>query len=395
VARKTVAMSHPASTSLPDDSQPAPLVSVIVRSMDRPSLGLALDSIALQDHPNVEVLVVDAQGTAHGPVPTVAGPHPVRVVQSGRPLPRSQAANAGLDAAAGALVIFLDDDDVFLPGHLSRLVAALQSRPGSAAAYSDVDYGRHGAGGWQSEHLFAADFDPLRLRFENFLPLHGVMVDRRSEAGRACRFDETMDLFEDWDWLLQLARVGPFVRVPGVSARYVAAAKGSSGVFDEGAVSSAARLGLLHKWLALDTPAQRLELLLALQRHYRAALHCADQLALARRTEQDLRVIVGDRDLEVTSLRQVLSARQQEVVDSGAQIDALRQVLAAREHEVADFALELQSVRQVLAARDREVADGLEYARGLQQILAAREEEIASLRQRTFGADRLPTQPKK
>jgi hypothetical protein len=334
----------------PTEPAAAPQISVIVRSMNRPSLATALDSVALQDVPGVhglEVLVVDATGGSHAPLPSHAGAHPVRLVQAGRPLPRSQAANAGLDAAAGRQVIFLDDDDVFLPGHLARLAAALQARADAVAAYADVEHGHHGPDGWQTRHRFAADFDPLRLRFENFIPLHAALVSRSRPEARRCRFDETLDLFEDWDWWLQLSRLGPFVHVPGVSARYMAAAGGGSGVFADSEATSRARQRLLHKWLALDSADQRLDLLLALQTHYRAAHQAADQLALERRTEEDLRGI-----------------------------------LAARDREIAAFAQQLDDLHQVLGAREREVADGLAHARDLQQVVAARDDEIAGLKQR-------------
>jgi len=299
-------------------------------------------------------------------VPATVGAHPLRRIDAGRPLPRAAAANAGLDAAQGRQVIFLDDDDVFLPGHLSRLMSALADRPDAVAAYADVDYGRDGPDGWLSEHVFAADFDPLRLRFENFLPLHAVLVDRGSAARRACRFDETLDLFEDWDWWLQLARLGSFVRVPGVSARYVAAAGGGSGVFTDDGGTAQARQRLLLKWLHRDAPDDRLDLLQALQTEYRAARRDQDQLALARRTEQDL--------------REMLATRDREVGDALAQIDALRTVIGAREQEIRDALCQIDALQAVVAARDREIADGLTYSDSLRQVLAARDEEIVHLR---------------
>jgi glycosyltransferase involved in cell wall biosynthesis len=42
-----------------------PLVSVIVRSMDRTMLQDALGSVALQTYANVEVVVVNATGNPH------------------------------------------------------------------------------------------------------------------------------------------------------------------------------------------------------------------------------------------------------------------------------------------------------------------------------------------
>ena len=360
----------------PTDPAAAPQISVIVRSMNRPSLATALDSVALQDVPGVqglEVLVVDATGGSHAPLPSHAGAHPLRLVQAGRPLPRSQAANAGLDAAAGRQVIFLDDDDVFLPGHLARLAAALQARPDAVAAYADVDHGHHGPDGWQTRHRFAADFDPLRLRFENFIPLHAALVSRSRPEARRCRFDETLDLFEDWDWWLQLARQGAFVRVPGVSARYVAADDGGSGVFADSAAGAQARAQLLHKWLALDGPDDRLRLLQALQQHYRAAHQTSDELQLARRTEHDL--------------RDIIAARDHDLADAAAQHADLLQVLAAREHEITEQARQMADLRLVLAAREHDIAEGLAHSQDLQHIVAARDDEIAHLTAQLAASD--------
>lgn len=357
---------------IPPPDPAAPPISVIVRSMDRPSLHRALDSVALQNLPDVEVLVVDARGSGHAPVAGHHGLGAVRLVGTGQPLARARAANVGLDAAAGRHVIFLDDDDVFLPGHLQRLQAALQARPDAVAAYADVAYGRDDNGSWLTEHVFAADFDPLRLRFENFLPLHAVLVDRGRPELRACRFDETLDLFEDWDWWLQLAQHGTFVRVPGISARYVAGEHGGSGVFSDSDASSQARSQLLGKWLARDTPEQRLALLQGLQQQYRSAHQAADQLALARRTGQDLQDIITARDADLAA--------------ASRQHAALQQVLAARDREIADFGQQLTDLRHILAAREREVAEGLAHAQGLQHVLDARDVEIAHLKARLEGA---------
>lgn len=328
---------------MPDPNPtPTPLISVIVRSMDRPSLPATLDSIARQTQRPIEVVLVNALGSAHGPTVDCAGEHPVRRIDAGHALARAQAANAGLDAAAGPWVIFLDDDDLFLPNHLSRLAQALVADPDALAAFADVEYGRMGPEGWQAEHVFAADFDPWRLRFENFLPLHAVLVNRQRIGSR---FDESLDLFEDWDWWLQLSRQGRFVRVAGVSALYVAAAGGGSGVFAADDATRGARDRLLLKWLGMDTPADRLAQLSAFQSQYRDARRVTEQLALANTTENNLRAMLDDRNREVH--------------------DALAQ---------------LSDLRTLVAAREREITEGQAHAAGLEQILAARDDEISHLR---------------
>src|SRR6187401_2428409 len=86
-------------------------VSIIVRSMGRPHLADAVESILRQDYSPVEVIVVDATGGHHPPLPPHWIARGVRRVDLGRPLPRPQAVNAGLDAATGAMIGFLDDDD--------------------------------------------------------------------------------------------------------------------------------------------------------------------------------------------------------------------------------------------------------------------------------------------
>lgn len=354
--------------------------------MNRPSLPATLASIALQDAEAVEVVLVNALGSGHPhPSPTV-GAHAVRWVDTGRPLRRSAAANAGLDAAAGEHIIFLDDDDVFLVGHLSRLHEALRSSTEAVAAYADVEFGHDSHEGWVAGHVFAAEFDALRLRFENFLPLHAVMV-RRGGVARECRFDETLDLFEDWDWWLQLSRLGNFIHVPGVSARYRDSSAGGSGVFADNAATASARQQLLTKWLQRDTAGERLHLLQALQTEYRAARQSAEQLALAQRTELDLRAMLQHREREIAeavtqidALKTVVEARQREIADAGAQMSELRAVLTSRERELADAITQIDALKLVLAAREREIADLQRLAADLQAIVAARDGEIVNLR---------------
>lgn len=354
-----------------DLSRPS-LISVIVRSMDRPSLGQALASIAAQEAGSVEVVLVNALGETHRQPPTSAGSHAIRWTQTGRPLPRSIAANVGLDAAQGARIIFLDDDDIFLPGHLARLASALDGSPDAVAAYADVEFGSETEDGWVSEHVFAAEFDTTRLRFENYLPLHAVMVDRSRGDARHCRFDESLELFEDWDWWLQLMRQGRFVHVPGVSARYRRSVTGDaggtdgSGVFDQGIRTAQVREHLLLKWLQRDTPQERLGLLLALQTEYRSARHADAQLGVAQQTGQELHAR--------------LAHRERELADAGAQLDDVRRVLAARERELADAMAQIDSLRTIVAAREREIGDFHELVGELRRILSARDEEIANLR---------------
>jgi glycosyltransferase involved in cell wall biosynthesis len=97
----------------------APLVSILVRSVDRPTLSRPLASIAAQDYPDIEVVV--AAIAAHRALPDRCGASPLRLVRAAHPLARADAANAALDAARGDWLDLLDDDGELM----SPLVASL------------------------------------------------------------------------------------------------------------------------------------------------------------------------------------------------------------------------------------------------------------------------------
>ncbi|MHC4230563.1 MAG: PIG-L family deacetylase, partial [Planctomycetota bacterium] len=78
------------------DTRDTPLVTVIIRSMDRETLSEALDSVALQTYPNIEVVVVNAKGEGHPEVGGWCGRFPLRLCGTGQALGRSRAANTGL-----------------------------------------------------------------------------------------------------------------------------------------------------------------------------------------------------------------------------------------------------------------------------------------------------------
>ena len=211
--------------------QPAdlPRVAVLIRSMDRDCLADALASVAAQTYPNVEVWVLNASGRRHRPLPlpdatlvchliepTEAETEDACASQSPA-LGRAQAANRLMEAADAPLAIFLDDDDLLFPKHLERLVAALERAPQAVAAYAGV---RVVDAAGQTIREYDLPWAPQRLRGINFLPIHGVLF-RRDAARRAqVRFDETLPVLEDWHFWCQLAAIGPFEHVPGISALY-------------------------------------------------------------------------------------------------------------------------------------------------------------------------------
>ncbi|MGC8733230.1 MAG: glycosyltransferase, partial [Halothiobacillaceae bacterium] len=200
----------------------AELVSVIVRTVNRPVyLREAIRSVAAQAHARIElVLVVDGDEDFAGIVAeeAVGAIEAIQTVHTIPPRGRARAANTGLDAATGSFLCFLDDDDWLLPHHVSTLVASLRTTQ-APACYSTVEGIRVERAADSVAHVFNEPFDAVRLGFRNFMPIHSVMF-RKSVVERGCRFDESLDLFEDWHFWLQLARLGDFVHIDEITAKY-------------------------------------------------------------------------------------------------------------------------------------------------------------------------------
>jgi glycosyltransferase involved in cell wall biosynthesis/LmbE family N-acetylglucosaminyl deacetylase len=228
----------------------APLVSVMLRSMDIDLLAEALDSISLQNYPNIEVIVVSAQPT-HRPLPAKCGPFPLRLVGTGTRLPRSIAANLALQNARGEFLLFLDDDDWLMPGHIARLVEVLAKHPHSPAAYTGISL--VDAKGTPTGQDFDLPYDAVRQMAGNMTPIHAVLF-RAASKDLGVKFDEQLDRLEDWDFWLQMSRLGPIVHLPGVSAVY--RIHQSSGVHTDAGPMGAASARIYQKWSSEWTPEQ-------------------------------------------------------------------------------------------------------------------------------------------
>jgi glycosyltransferase involved in cell wall biosynthesis len=232
---------------------PQSLVSVIVRSMGRPSLGKALDSIAAQTHRPMEIVLVDAAGGAT--VPAAHGGLPIRVVRKG-PLDRARAANVGLEAARGGWVMFLDEDAEIEPTHVQDLLLAA-SMARLPAAYSQTRL--IGATG-EVERMLGGPFDRLALFRSNYLSTHSVLFNR-ALVTQGCRFDETLAMFEDWDFWLQVAMRTPMAFSGKPTAIYHAEpgeSGGGGGVNLDREAVLAQRERLLRKWETAQTALQSL-----------------------------------------------------------------------------------------------------------------------------------------
>lgn len=297
-----------------------PLVSLIIRSIGRPTLEEALASIALQTYPFIEIVVVQALPD-HPSLPTQAGGFPVVAAGGKRRLGRAAAANVGLSAASGALLGFLDDDDWLYPEHVSLLAAALRKEPLAALAYADVECLRAEDG--ERLYRFAEPFDPVRLLCENYLPIHASLF-RSALVKEGASFDESLDVYEDWDFWVQILEKNPrFIHVPRTTAAYRMAEGSGFGFLAKEEETRKHLLRFFGKWQHLWQPEETLWLM------ERAKLKPVYDSLQAERGRLEKALLRAQEEKE--SLESSLRFRESEITEEKRQRRALEERLRALE----------------------------------------------------------------
>jgi len=221
-----------------------PRISVIVRTRDRPALlAEALASLAAGSYRRAEVVLVNDGGAPPNVLDGPDGfPLPVVRVDLAESRGRAGAAEAGIAAATGDFIAFLDDDDLAAPEHLATL-AGLVSAAGVRVAYTDAAVAVYelsgGDGGERPGWIcrerrlpYSRDFDPDILLVDNYIPFNTLLIERKlfAEAGP---FDPTLPFFEDWDFLIRLAARTPFHHLRQVTCEYRHFRGGGHHIFGE------------------------------------------------------------------------------------------------------------------------------------------------------------------
>lgn len=311
-----------------------PSITVIVRTHNRPALlAEALDSLARSTYSNVEVLVVNDGGEP--PELPEDFPLPLRLLDLSPNRGRAEAAAAGVEAATGDYVTFLDDDDLAAPEHLATLAQLVQAA-GVRVAYTDAAVAIYklqadgklpdaakGEVGWRCTERrlpYSRDFDADLLRLDNYIPFNTLVIERELLQSLDPIFDPDLPFFEDWDLLLRLAAHTPFQHLARVTCEYRHFSGGGHHIFGESPRQRAdfldVKARVLAKHAAGLSPEQQ-----------------ADQLA---RAVDVLRSEAVQRGEEART-------RGRELQDARADVAELRAALAHRDREY--FQLEERYVR--------------------------------------------------
>jgi glycosyltransferase involved in cell wall biosynthesis len=197
-----------------------PSVSVVIPTYNRADVVAdAINSVLGQSHANVEVVVVD-DGSCDDTEKVVRafGDRVTYFYQRNEGV--SAARNLGALCSSGEYLMFLDSDDVILPGAIDKLSAALDANPDSGVAYC----------GWQVTdgpgsvtHTSRLDRPSGSIFYDvatDYLTIVHCGMVRRKCIAKARLFDTALDHYEDIDFWMRMAANWPFVFVPETLVEY-------------------------------------------------------------------------------------------------------------------------------------------------------------------------------
>jgi len=235
----------------------SPLVSIIIPAYNAAwCVRRAVDSVLAQDYRDFEVIVVDDGSQDDTTAVLATYGDGLRVVSKANG-GLSSARNAGIAAARGAYVAFLDADDWWLPGKLSSQMALMESRPQLLFCSTTTlvlnpegerlaDW-RCGRGDRPAlECIFAAN--------AHVAGSGSAVMARREAFARAGGFDESLRSLEDIDMWMRLAALGDYACIDEPLTAIEKRGDSMSGNLD---VMRAAAIRVMRKNRHLLPPAMR------------------------------------------------------------------------------------------------------------------------------------------
>jgi DNA repair exonuclease SbcCD ATPase subunit len=213
--------------------------------------------------------------------------------------------------------------------------------------------------------VYSVPFDRDHLLYSNYLPILSVLFSR-SVIDAGVRFDESFDLFEDWDFWLQVSRQIPFTSIPDITCVYRLHEQ-ASGVHSAARTASAYQ-AIYKKWLAdyvsadfyallHKTHAWHTEAIAALQ-----AINQAKMEAIGQQHSHAISVI-GLKDINIAALQEAFNHALGVVAEKDEAIKQLTtsyahaiEVINEKDRASAKAAQEYQHAIAVIQEKDQATA---------------------------------------
>jgi glycosyltransferase involved in cell wall biosynthesis len=199
-----------------------PAVSIVIPAYNHAKfLKGTIESALAQTWRDYEIVVVD--DGSKDDTPAVAAQfgeaiHYVRQANQGMAATR----NTALRHATGAIISFLDDDDLWLPNYLATVVPYFQADASLAAVHTGYQLTSDEAGRdypGHSSRTVPADQLYDTLIEGGFYPPSSVSVRRRI-LDQVGFFDEGLQGYADWELWLRICRAHKFIGIPKELIKY-------------------------------------------------------------------------------------------------------------------------------------------------------------------------------
>ena len=210
--------------------QPDPLFSVVMPALNAAgTVGAAMGSVLQQSLDSFELLVVDDGSTdATAEIVRRIGDPRVRLIQRDHG-GAAAARNAGIAAARGGIVSFVDSDDLLMPRFLAVMKDTLDARPDAGFAHTDAYMLDAATGRIRRTPVMALDrpspwpqsAEELNAALLEGNFLYNAVSIPRSVFDRVGGFDESLRAAIDYEMWLRITAHGlPAVQAPGILAIY-------------------------------------------------------------------------------------------------------------------------------------------------------------------------------
>ena len=197
------------------------MFTVIIPTHDRPELlGRTLQSLIAQTYPHFTAVIV--ADSAHYIAPyaqlNALAARYVYMLRGGVPGP-AHSRNMGLAVADSDYVLFLDDDDTFEPQHLEMLARHLKQNK-SEMLLCDFQVCNEDRTTSPPQYISSAPISIADVTVDSVFVRNRVpnsCIAYRRDVVAGLRYDEHMEIYEDWDFLLHCLRTHTFAHIASPS----------------------------------------------------------------------------------------------------------------------------------------------------------------------------------
>jgi len=201
-------------------SEERPWVSIITPTYNQaPFLRDTIESVLEQDYPHVEHIILDDGSTDE--TAKILSEYTGRVVWESQPnMGQTPTINKGWQRCRGEILTWLNSDDTFLPGALTKAVEYLRQRPDVGVVFGDTLFTEEdGTPIERSVTRDAFDYQKFVLQCDNPIAQPSAFI-RRSVIDDVGLLDPHYYYFMDWDFWLRAGARHPIEYVTETFSTY-------------------------------------------------------------------------------------------------------------------------------------------------------------------------------